>query len=303
MRNQSWQFDVIGGRPLPNCPYATSSIPPTDGGIEDGGRPLYHNPTTSSTFFLLGLTHLIFTLLTLFKYCQVKIFNRIIKHPSVSNYYFACFSSTLAVASIIDGVRYSLDFPHQAIGKFPSASLDGNTSFTSNNQAGSSEEEEHYIVGPDVIDSWLLLGSFIFRSAALYFLTLSLNHQRIHRSLTVPVAPLSTSHHPRISDNESTPLLVNSPTFEATPVIQAPEAELEEGGGGGSEEDDTELVTPTHDRSTSISRKFLLIQSKLAILFRSCSALYSTLYESGWLFPIISFTAAVVRISTLISIV
>jgi hypothetical protein len=204
-------------------------------------------------------------------------------------------------------VRYSLDFPHQAVENSSGLQIYYSTrkiDFFKTKKIGS-DEEERYIVGPDVMDSWLLLGSFIFRSGALYFLTLSLNHQRIHRSLVVPVTPLSISHHPRISDNESTPLLVNSPAFDATPVTEAPETDLEEGAGNASasEEDNASLVPPSNsDRSTLLSQQFSLIQTKLAIISHYFFGLYSTLHDSGWLFPIIAFLAAVIRITTLLSI-
>lgn len=294
MRNDSQSqiqaYDIIGGRPLINCPFSTSSIPTTD----SYGDAVFHNPTISATNFIFVFTFLLFSLLTLFKYCFVKIFNRVIRDPSVSNYYFVGFYLVLGVASMIDGVRYSLDLPMQMQMQINNMNMldlaESNSSLVE-----SGEEEDRYIVGPEVIDSWLLLASTILRSLALFILTLSLNHQKNYKSIKLPSAPLSHSLViPRVSDSESAPLLLNSPTFDATPIIPAPIAEL-------NQNDDNQRVEADHADDLQIEES--IISKKLTSVIQYFAEIYSFLNSSGWLFPIIAFSSFLLRIFTLISLI
>lgn len=154
--------DVLHGYPLPNCPYSSSYLPP-----DVNANFKYHNPAISSTYYLLALTFLVISLLTLVKFNKVKIFNREITHPSITNVEYLFFFLFISIGFIIDAVRYTIDLPFQA----PRYSILNGTL-----------PDPAYVVGPAVMDAWLLLGSSIFRSISLLFLCLALNQQRIHRS-------------------------------------------------------------------------------------------------------------------------
>lgn len=298
MQNQQWTFDVIGGRPLPNCPFPSSSIPPIqEGGDPEGGRPVYHNPTTSTTLFLFALIFLIFAFLTVFKYSQVKIFNRIIKHPSVSNYYSVAFFTALSFACTLDGLRYALNFSHKTIQEEQGGCSSTKPNFLDDSPV---EGEERFIVGPDVIDSWLLLASMISRSFSLLLLTLSLNHQKNHRSVTVPEAPLSgiSVLIPGVSDQESASLLINSPTFDATLVSEIPAADLPENPSRQDLNDtsDSEEMIPNPSMSS-------LLRLKWQMLTKRGNEVYSHLDNSGWLTPLVAISLFAMRVCGVISFV
>jgi hypothetical protein len=128
----------------------------------------------------------IFGVATIFKYNQVKIFNRSITHPSITNKEYVGFFMLLAISFIIDGIRYSTNLPFQ---------IPPENNFQ--------DAEDHWVVGPHVIDAWLLVGSSLLRSVALMFLTLALNQQRLHRS-SAAANPLD---NPARTSSETEPLL------------------------------------------------------------------------------------------------
>lgn len=113
-----FHYDIIGGVPLPNCPYTTSSIPPIDSNgsskswtssySHDHDSPRLNNPAISITFYLFTLVFLVFSLLTLKRYNQVKIFNRTINHPSVSNIEYFWFFLLLSISCLVDAIRLNL---------------------------------------------------------------------------------------------------------------------------------------------------------------------------------------------------
>jgi hypothetical protein len=185
----SRQADVLGGYPLPNCPYKDSAIPPSE-----SPRNQYHNPAISTTYFVFVLCFLFYMAITLLKYSHVKIFNRSIYHPSIRNAEYSLMFLFLSLACAVDGIRYTLDFPHQL----------------TNNSLGVMEDET-YVVGPATMDSWLLLMSALLRSLALLFFSLALNQQIIHRS-----SPLAPAH------------ISSRSTIFSTPRSRGSEADLED---------------------------------------------------------------------------
>jgi hypothetical protein len=154
-------IDIIGGRPLPNCPYEGSFLPP-----RNTSTTRYHNPAVSSTYHLYFVMFLVLAFLTIYKYNNVKIFNRTITDPSITNkeYFFSYLC--LALGFLIDAIRYSLNLPFEKAVEITFR------------QPG----KDQWVVGPYVMDAWLLITSGLLRSAGLLFLTLALNQQRIYRS-------------------------------------------------------------------------------------------------------------------------
>ncbi|KAJ3368849.1 hypothetical protein HDU91_000230 [Kappamyces sp. JEL0680] len=227
--------DVLGGVPLPNCPYPTSALPP------DSQTAQYHNPTLSTSYFLFVLFFGSYGVLTLFKYNQVSIFNRHIDHPSIKNHEYALFYLILGISFAIDGIRYSLDFPHKAIDQ----TVRGYFNASLPNEDGS------YVVGPGTMDSWLLLISACTRSAAVLFLSLALHHQITHRSsvatgssgLQIPSPALSS----RIADQEREPLLRSPAASQESQAANDLEPNL-------VEEDATEYGDSTTDHLRCIPR-------------------------------------------------
>ncbi|KAI8898766.1 hypothetical protein BC833DRAFT_620033 [Globomyces pollinis-pini] len=178
--------DILGGIPLPSCPYPRSTF------------LNQFNPSVSFTYASSSIVLFLFGIVTLVHYNKVRIFNRRIKHPSVRNTEYACFYLFLAISFMIDAVRYMHDLPHQQ----PTKNHPNN---------------DKWIVGPNIMDAWLLLASWLFRSLSLMFLTLALNQQRMYRS-TVAATPaehrnsslyLPPNNQPSISDHA--PLLNHRP--------------------------------------------------------------------------------------------
>jgi hypothetical protein len=157
------QPDILGGHPLPNCPYKGSYLPPYN-----TSTTRYYNPAISSTYYMLFFAFLLFGLTTIFKYNKVKIFNRSITHPSITNKEYIGLFLITGISFLIDGIRYSTDLPFQHP---PDAAIRNNTS-----------RDEQWVVGSYVIDAWLLVGSSLLRTVGLMFLTLALNQQRLYRS-------------------------------------------------------------------------------------------------------------------------
>ncbi|KAI8918750.1 hypothetical protein BC831DRAFT_516105 [Entophlyctis helioformis] len=241
-------FDVFGGRPLPNCPYASSSLPPAAAPAaalqqqplqqplppfppgssssafmlalplqqqQQQPQPqqplplqpqpqqqlLFHNPAISASFLGISLAAFVFAALTLARFDQVRIFNRRIAHPSVRNREYAALFFLLSASFAIDAVRYILDLPHAPrpslalLATPPSAWLapSPNSSLPPLPPLPLPHTPASSIVGPHVIDAWLLMASALLRSAAVFVLALALNQQRKHRSLAIDPPPRSPS--------------------------------------------------------------------------------------------------------------
>lgn len=153
-------MDIVGGTALPNCPFSNSP-----------GNGQYHNPTVSTTYYLFFLIFFTLGLMTFVKFNAVRIFNRSISHPSVNNVEYAIGFIIVSFSFAVDAIRYTIDLPHQT--------QDLNSTIITIYTAG----EEKWIVGPQVMDSWLLVTSVILRSASVFCFSLALNQQRTHRSL------------------------------------------------------------------------------------------------------------------------
>ncbi|KAH6586565.1 hypothetical protein BASA50_000519 [Batrachochytrium salamandrivorans] len=189
--------DVIGGMPLPSCPYLSSSYSPkayriTSNISSDASNissdastiqlqsfVAHPNPATSFTFCTIAVTSLAFAILTLLNYNQVRIFNRRISHPSVLNRELAAFFFVISISFFIDTVRYVLDTAHASR---PIVPLMPNLSNSTKGPPTS------YIVGPHVIDAWLLMASSLLRNIAAFLLSLALNKQLKHGSLVAALA-------------------------------------------------------------------------------------------------------------------
>lgn len=89
-------FDILGGLPLPNCPYPSSSLPPPEPGTKYRVDAL-HNPTVSFTFLTIGLTCLVFGIVAAAKYDSARVFNRRIRDKSVRNGWWATFFIVIGV--------------------------------------------------------------------------------------------------------------------------------------------------------------------------------------------------------------
>ncbi|EGF78747.1 hypothetical protein BATDEDRAFT_90540 [Batrachochytrium dendrobatidis JAM81] len=175
--------DIIGGVPLPNCPYANSALPP------DSQSPVfnssigathlqeqafsYHNPATTSTFMVISVASCIFGILTLANYNQVRIFNRCISHPSVLNREFAAVFFTVSFSYGIDTVRYMLNTSHASRHIVHSSNL---PNFPSSPPVSS-------IVGPHIIDAWLLIVSSFLRMLAVSLASFALLKQFRNQSI------------------------------------------------------------------------------------------------------------------------
>lgn len=97
-------FDILGGIPLPNCPYPataivpSSTLPRTAATIYAGDKAeqnVLFNPTVSVTYLSLGIMCLGFGLVAGLRMNAVRVFNRKIKDPSVRNVWWALFFSCL----------------------------------------------------------------------------------------------------------------------------------------------------------------------------------------------------------------
>ncbi|TPX65977.1 hypothetical protein SpCBS45565_g04795 [Spizellomyces sp. 'palustris'] len=184
------RHDILGGLPLPNCPYLSSSLPPTEPG-SNYGTPALHSPTVSLTFLTIGVTCITFGIIAAAKYDSARVFNRTIRDRSVRNGWWAAYFLVLGVSFVIDFIRYALDLPHMS--RKP--------------DRGSGKEAT---VEPQVIDAWLLFISAVLRSFSVFSFTLALNYQRKNRSSSITQ---DRSEHPTSSRN---PAAGNHPSSSAS---------------------------------------------------------------------------------------
>eukprot|EP00842_Homolaphlyctis_polyrhiza_P000754 jgi/Hompol1/167/HPOL_003017-RA len=198
-------LDVLGGRPLPSCPYSSSSLPPRSQALSlspvlsqqqpsspylglaaseaarnnqsDARAFALQAPATSVTLLLFSVAALVMGCVTLVHLDMVRIFNRRIAHRSVRNRESAALLLLLAFAFAIDFFRYSLGLayaPRPILPSLADPSQDPQTPIAS------------AIVGPHIIDAWLLMASALVRCIAVFVLSLALNQQRVHRSTDFP---------------------------------------------------------------------------------------------------------------------
>jgi hypothetical protein len=118
------------------------------------------------------------------KYNRLKIFNRNIDHPSITNTLYSGGFLAMAFSFLVDFFRYVYNLPN----------------LSSEYQQGYSNP---WLVGPEVMDAWLLIISSLSRSIALLFISLALNQQITYRS-RMPT--------PQNDQSDSEPLLRHSPT-------------------------------------------------------------------------------------------
>ncbi|KAI9014872.1 hypothetical protein BC832DRAFT_589355 [Gaertneriomyces semiglobifer] len=152
------RLDIIGGVPLPACPYKDSEL--------DG----FHNPTASLTFLLIGVTAITFAIIVAASYDSATVFNRRIRDKSLRNGWWAAHFLVIGISFVIDAIRYSLNLPF--------------TISEGDHKLGS-ERRKETTVAPEVIDAWLLLVSVGLRSFAVFTTTLALDHQRKYRSSAI----------------------------------------------------------------------------------------------------------------------
>lgn len=153
-------MDILGGKPLTNCPYASSTLPPSSA-VQSAGFAI-HNPAISLTYLTLAITLFAFTVSIFRNYNSLVIFNTKITHKSTKNAEFA-------VMFLLSSLSFAIDFMRYAISDLAHALPAAN-------------HEQHWIVGPAVIDSWMLLTSCVLRVIATYLLTLGFLMQIKHRT-------------------------------------------------------------------------------------------------------------------------
>ncbi|KAI9208610.1 uncharacterized protein BJ171DRAFT_577711 [Polychytrium aggregatum] len=127
----------------------------------------FSNIVVSVTYFVLATMTLVMAATVAANYSSLAVFNRQIRHPSITNYsWVACFFA-LSLALSIDFYRYAFDYP--------------NSPFTIPDHVGG-VASEIWEVHPRVLDARLLLVSSLARSCSVLFMTLALLHQLKYRS-------------------------------------------------------------------------------------------------------------------------
>lgn len=141
---------------MPNCPYGASYI--------DVWGVVIHNPAISITNIVLSIVCAGLGSMTFARFHHLKLFNRLVTHPTVSNSPFSYFFFTLSLCFALDGLRYAIDTARAT------------------RTANASIAQTDSIVQPHVIDAWLLVSSCLLRSIAVLLVTVALNRQLKHRS-------------------------------------------------------------------------------------------------------------------------
>ena len=155
------KLDILGGLPLPNCPYAGSTLP------ANSASPLLHNPSISIIHLLACIICVGLAVITATKYNKLRIFNRVVEHQSINNILYFWMLLAMSTAFLVDGLRYSLNLP-----------FDHRTSSSVKYIRNSGDS---LLVGPQVMDAWLLLVSSFARSASGLLLTFAMNQQVVHK--------------------------------------------------------------------------------------------------------------------------
>lgn len=147
---------VLGGHNIVSCPYKSSTL--FNGSL--------HNPTTTILYFVSALIALLFALITIWCYNSVRVFNRKIRTANISNnnwiVYFVFFASQYQIRIICRNALLSLKY------------------------AFNTEEQE----GTQVVllNSILIVLSFLLNGIAVLFFELALNHQKKYRSSAFPTS-------------------------------------------------------------------------------------------------------------------
>ncbi|KAJ3106021.1 hypothetical protein HDU97_007205 [Phlyctochytrium planicorne] len=182
--------DLIGGIPLPNCPYADSTIPPRSSlppinASSTGNWSLFpqdpypfllQNPAITVSFTIISTMCIVLSLTILVQFNQVRVFNRTIRDPSVRNTHWAAFFAANGVSYGFDAIRYFTNIARAGYEQRVQVQTTG----------GLSGEGT---VAPETIDAWLLMSSAFLRGFAAFLLTLALEHQLVYRSPGKPKDP------------------------------------------------------------------------------------------------------------------
>ncbi|KAJ3116060.1 hypothetical protein HDU96_010526 [Phlyctochytrium bullatum] len=167
------RIDLLGGEPLPNCPYPSSSIPPVltqpnGSASPSSSEPDYrlHNPAASFTFSTLAVVCMAFAITILVQYNSVRVFNRTIRDASVRNTLWALFFAAFGMSYGLDAIRFITDIANMGFGSDMEP------------EPGSGDG----VVAPETLDNWMLMFSAFLRILGVLFLTAALEHQLVHRS-------------------------------------------------------------------------------------------------------------------------
>lgn len=149
--------DIIGGLPLTNCPDPNTSL-----------GEHFRNPTILILYMVLGFVCCVFALITVRNYNSVRVFNKHIRTPNVSNTLWIIFFLAVATRATFDAFRYGLDVQDQ----------------------------------DSDVNTGLYLASLVMDGVVVLCLTLALNHQKRYRS-SIPVMSTHNNSKPDVSENHN----------------------------------------------------------------------------------------------------
>ncbi|KAJ3152313.1 hypothetical protein HDU89_001533 [Geranomyces variabilis] len=164
--------DVLGGTPLPSCPYPSSTL---------SFLPLA-SPNVALPHLIAGTLCVALAIAVKTRYDGARVFNRTVADSSVRNGRWAAYFALVGLSFLIDFARYALDLPHR-VANTPTLKpmpTPPDASAAVGVSPGSTRKET--TVEPHVIDAWLLITSAVLRSCAVCLLALALNHQLLYRS-------------------------------------------------------------------------------------------------------------------------
>ncbi|KAJ3145727.1 hypothetical protein HDU86_000821 [Geranomyces michiganensis] len=190
--------DVLGGTPLPSCPYSSSTV----------SFLQLASPNVALPHLLAGTLCVAFAVAVKTRYDGARVFNRTVADSSVRNGRWAAYFAVVGLSFLIDFARYALDLPHRLVNTpTPAPPPDPpHAAETLPVSPGSTRKET--TVEPHVIDAWLLLTSAVLRSLSVFLLALALNHQLLYRSNAIlrdrPTRADATRRHRADSTASST---------------------------------------------------------------------------------------------------
>ncbi|KAI9005701.1 hypothetical protein DFJ74DRAFT_712732 [Hyaloraphidium curvatum] len=193
--------DILGGLPLPGCPFSTSSLPSAP---DRSTLFVVHRPVTSAAQLVLAIATAGFALFTALRLNSVTLFSRLIENKTLRNGYAAAFFLCIAAAAFIDTARYSTGIVVARDGDGGGLApvmlwllsllfgVNGDPDADPDDPIGDPGQDPPERRAPAVsfraVDGVLLMTSSCLRAAAALYLALSLNHQLKWRCVPPPDA-------------------------------------------------------------------------------------------------------------------
>ncbi|KAI9364482.1 hypothetical protein DFJ73DRAFT_809656 [Zopfochytrium polystomum] len=163
--------DILGGIPLPNCPFNTTAIVVPIPPVPVYAHPfILHFPVVSVSFIAAGLSCATLVVFILTRLNSLSVLNRRISHASIKNWLWAWVFALFAISYLGDGTRYALNLP-------AAKSVDSR-SFSD----AEADDLQGAIVHRKVVNDWIVLSVACSRVLAVSMLALALHHHRTYAS-------------------------------------------------------------------------------------------------------------------------